>query len=191
MSYTPPYRGVTVILVELVILKGCDMEKIYVLRGKGTNFFKIGRTSQPVEWRQQQLQTGCPFAIEIYATFPTFWPSEMEKFLHSYLAEFRTNGEWLAVEPEIVDSILSMSATTVDGNGVLSVLEDDHGWKIILREWMRDSSGHIAISASCLTLAEIERECMDVVKSAMGILAKARQQKDSGKSFAKRAAKPE
>lgn len=167
------------------------MEKIYVLRGKSTNFFKIGRTSQPVEWRLQQLQTGCPFEIEIYATFPTFWPAEIEKFLHTYLAEFRASGEWFNVEPEIVDSVLSMSATTVEGNGALAVLESTQGWKIILREWTHDSEGHIAIGTNCLTLTEIERECLDIIKSAMGIIAKARQHKDLGKPFAIRFTKPE
>lgn len=167
------------------------MEKIYVLRGRGTNFFKIGRTSQSIESRIQQLQTGCPFEIEVYATFPTFWPAEMEKFLHAYLSEFRTSGEWFNVEQEILDSALAMPTSAVDGNGVLGIAEDADGWKIILLDWTRDGGGRIAIGASCLTLAEVERECLDVIRSAMGIIAKARQRKESSRPFAVRFAKSE
>lgn len=167
------------------------MEKIYVLRGKDTNFFKIGRTSQLVETRVQQLQTGCPFEIEVYVTFPTFWPAETEKFLHAYLDEFRASGEWFNVEPEILDSALAMPISTVEGNGLLGIVEGIDGWKIVLRAWARDEAGRVTVGASCLTLAEIERECMDIIRSTMGIIAKARQRKESGQSFAVRFIKPE
>lgn len=155
------------------------MEKIYVLRGKGTNFFKIGRTSQSVDSRIQQLQTGCPFEIEVYATFPTFWPAEMEKFLHAYLDEFRSSGEWFSVEPEILDSVLAMSPRTMEGNGIFTVVESAHGWHIALNEWSQTEFG-ILIGSSCATVGEIEYQCMRIVQSAMGIIAKAREHKAAG-----------
>ncbi|TXH46399.1 MAG: GIY-YIG nuclease family protein [Desulfurellales bacterium] len=185
LQLTPPFIGCKRNfgwINAITFLKDGDevMEKIYILRGKETNFFKVGRTSQPVELRIQQLQTGCPFEIEVYATFPTFWPAEMEKFLHSYLVEFRASGEWFAVEPEIIDSVLAMPTGTTEGNGVFSVVESVHGWHIALNEWSQ-SEDAVLVGSSCVTVDEIEYQCLRIIQSAMGIIAKARQHKAAGR----------
>lgn len=104
----------------------------------------------------------------------------MEKFLHAYLSEFRSSGEWFSVEPEIIDSVLAMHNSTLEGNGVFTVIEDGSGWKIALNRWMKTEDDHVVITPGCITVNELEYECLQIIRSAMGIIAKARQHKANG-----------
>lgn len=143
------------------------METIYVLRGKNTNFFKIGRTTQPVIDRVRQLQTGCPFEIEIYQTFQTFWAAETEKMLHSYLSDFRVSGEWFDADPGIIDSVLGTPQLNI-----FDVTEDHNGLVI--------SVGRVAISSSCKTFGELEGECLRLIRELLAIRDKAQSRRLSG-----------
>lgn len=151
------------------------MENIYILRGKGTNLFKIGRTANPVETRVKQLQTGCPFEIEIHATFPTCWPSETERYYHRYLAQYRTVGEWFDVEPAVIDGMLRVPTLFVEGNGPIGVDIAWDGWQLVINECSHNETGQIVLGGKCLTASEIEHECLRMIQSLFGVIEKARK----------------
>jgi hypothetical protein len=78
-----------------------------------------------------------------------------------------------------LDSVLAMPTSTIEGNGVFSVVESVHGWHIALNEWSQNEDG-VLVGSSCMTVGEIEYQCLRIVRSAMGIIAKARQHRASG-----------
>lgn len=76
---------------------------VYVIRATGTDQVKIG-SSRDVPRRLRQLQTSCPFALEIAGTRAAGDFRQLESELHKSFREFRsaTGGEWFGVEPEAI-----------------------------------------------------------------------------------------
>jgi hypothetical protein len=70
---------------------------VYVFHAINTKFFKIGFSSnyERIEKRLSEIQTGCPFELEIVASFRTFHHRYIEKFLHIMFDEYRIRNEWL------------------------------------------------------------------------------------------------
>lgn len=69
---------------------------VYVMWAKGANRIKIGHSFSPKD-RLRAIQTGCPFPVEILATWPG--SQELERRIHRYLSQFRQVGEWFEVPP--------------------------------------------------------------------------------------------
>ena len=77
---------------------------------------KIGITNRPTHLgRLQQLQTGNPFNLHVYAEFPvnSWHVKEKEDNIHKTLSSKRMKGEWFNIHPrqaiEIVKSELGIN----------------------------------------------------------------------------------
>lgn len=78
---------------------------IYFLRAGG--FVKIGKASGSASIRVAQLQTGCPYQIEVIATIPG--GLELERSLHRRFKSLRARGEWFHATTELLSAIDSMA----------------------------------------------------------------------------------
>jgi len=88
-------------------LKTTDVGTLYILRATTTDFYKIGFSSNPdhAETRKRNLQTGCPFKLEIVLSVNTFYFRYIEKFLHIVYSSQNTQGEWFELSGTDVDNI--------------------------------------------------------------------------------------
>ena len=70
---------------------------IYIITCKGSKRIKIGYSAEP-DKRLAQLQTGSPYELSLFAT----WPGtvENERQAHEALASYRCGGEWFEIEPD-------------------------------------------------------------------------------------------
>lgn len=77
---------------------------IYVIGNLKQKVCKIGFSTQPKK-RLSQIQTGCPFPVEILAMFKG--TMKAEKMLHrKYQAyKFRNNGEWFHLDEALEEAI--------------------------------------------------------------------------------------
>jgi hypothetical protein len=81
----------------------------YIVRATLTRLYKIGRTMD-IAARLAELRTGSPDALELVASFPEDYESE----LHAKFAAFRRHGEWFAESPELVDFLNTPQLTNED-----------------------------------------------------------------------------
>lgn len=91
---------------------------IYVIQATGTDYFKVGYTSD-IDKRLQTLQIGCPHKLKIIATLDAGEYTETtEKFIHTLLRPYRVRGEWFQlieyVELDEDDSILLKIKSLID-----------------------------------------------------------------------------
>lgn len=115
-------------------------DKIYVISARGTDFYKIGQTSANVQTRFDELQTGCPYKLEIELKMPG--GEDVERRLHQHFADQRHRGEWFEFQQlprqqirAIVENEMSLSEqmmrSLVDGEtwgvggGLFGVLLED------------------------------------------------------------------
>lgn len=84
--------------------------EIYLMYSFGTDAHKIG-VSKNSEKRIKQLQTGCPYQIEIKSIFKTYRPFKVETALHNRFLKHKRNydgdpisGEWFQLPiSEVID----------------------------------------------------------------------------------------
>lgn len=81
-------------------------EIVYFLRAG--DFVKIGKTTGSPSSRISQLQTGCPFPIEVIATIPGVLKNE--RALHVRFAHLRAHGEWFHADKSLLSFISDVSA---------------------------------------------------------------------------------
>ena len=69
---------------------------------------KIG-ISSTLKTRVKQIQTGCPFPIEVIKTSQRSYPFaiDAEKFLHEELKSYRSIGEWFLLHSDQVDTLFA------------------------------------------------------------------------------------
>jgi len=91
MSLKPTYED-----IELPPFKGT----VYFIRAKGTDLYKIGKTTVSVEKRVSSIQTGCPHELEVVASYDTNDPSRDEAMEHDLHQAFHHKGEWFKLPPE-------------------------------------------------------------------------------------------
>ena len=80
---------------------------IYFLRMRGTTYVKIGYTSRDeIEFRLNELQTGCPRRLEIAALIDG--DESIESDLHRQAWQYRTDGgqEWFDLSAEVINKLL-------------------------------------------------------------------------------------
>jgi len=68
------------------------------------NAVKIGMSTRPVRLgRLQQLQTGFPYHLHVYAEFPVYRHRirNKEKNIHKTLEKYKMKGEWFNLHPKI------------------------------------------------------------------------------------------
>lgn len=66
---------------------------LYLLKARGTNRYKIGRSKNPLA-RHQALKNQSPYPLEIISTFYTLDAITDEIRLHEHFGDFRVYGEW-------------------------------------------------------------------------------------------------
>jgi hypothetical protein len=74
--------------------------EVYLMYSSGVDAYKIG-VSKNSEKRLKQLQTGCPYQIELKSVFKTYRPFRVETALHNRYLQYKHNydgdpisGEW-------------------------------------------------------------------------------------------------
>lgn len=77
---------------------------VYIIIAKGTPRIKIG-WSADVSKRVKELQTGCPYPIEVLNEIETECSTERE--LHKALQEYRVHGEWFELPEHVVEFLQS------------------------------------------------------------------------------------
>jgi hypothetical protein len=77
--------------------------------------YKIGK-SKDVRKRVASLQTASPYLIELVCAVETSDMDFLERWLHGFYKEYRTNGEWFELPEHVVDSVV---------DDMLTPLEDD------------------------------------------------------------------
>ena len=57
------------------------MKYVYLFNLEGTNIYKIGNSMHP-EKRQKEIQTSCPFKVNIVCRFKSQYSTQIETALH-------------------------------------------------------------------------------------------------------------
>lgn len=78
-----------------------SLGKVYVI-GYGS-YVKIGFTERTVKGRVNNLKTGIPEEVQVYAVLPGV--KMLERALHRHFKKFRLEGEWFRNEGELADWI--------------------------------------------------------------------------------------
>ena len=81
--------------MEKLVSRSLPNHSVYVIREIGTGTVKIGKTRGNPQGRLRELQTGCPYQLELIAVLsPNEHPGE--KVLHARCAQWRirAGGEW-------------------------------------------------------------------------------------------------
>ena len=77
---------------------------VYVLNTKGFEFVKIG-FAKNLKQRMSNIQSGCPYEINLFtcAHAPNY--REVEKYLHNYFSGFNSYGEWFSLDGDQLDCL--------------------------------------------------------------------------------------
>ena len=121
-------------------------EYVYIV--KSGDWFKIGQTTFNVNSRLNDLQTGNPIKIELYAVYnfdnARSKAQQYERVLHSMFRHQRGIGEWFYLSPDdllkINDYCLKHGATVRRGTATCSPISHMklRVWRVISK-WMRDA----------------------------------------------------
>jgi len=81
--------------------------RLYVI--KCNEFYKIGMTSDLVEYRMKYMQIGNPYQLEIIASYKGNNIPSKEKYLHKMFFKKREHGEWFKlneIDLEVIESYM-------------------------------------------------------------------------------------
>lgn len=81
-------------------------QMVYFIRAE-SGHIKIGISHHPKK-RMWDLQTACPFELELIGAVRTADAASYEKAIHEYFAAHRVQGEWFRPDPEIESYIESL-----------------------------------------------------------------------------------
>lgn len=87
-------------------LRQTGQEVVYFL--KAGNFIKIGKSTGSPAGRVFELQTGCPFPIEVIGYIPGGY--ELERKLHKSFAMCHAHGEWFHAKRELTDYVSQVTS---------------------------------------------------------------------------------
>ena len=94
-----------------------SVKKLYLIRIPELNISKIGVSENPNK-RIKQLQTGCPYKLEISKVFESKYTTKVETTLHSRFSHFKVdeeihnlNGEWFCLPIAEVVNFLDICKT--------------------------------------------------------------------------------
>lgn len=82
---------------------------------------KIGKAKNP-ERRLRELQTSCPYALELRQKRQTETARAVEQYLHGYFSRYRRRGEWFDIPPSERD--FEIPPRVEDGQPSTRPLED-------------------------------------------------------------------
>jgi hypothetical protein len=77
-----------------------NIPKVYLLKiiNNDKPLYKIGYTTNTVEKRVKNIQTGCPYKISIIDVYLSEYSKVIEKTLHNILSHKKINGEWFELD---------------------------------------------------------------------------------------------
>lgn len=84
----------------------------YVVVGKGTGLYKIGRTTGDPKARLQTMQTGSPVPLELVIVLDH---PRWEDVLHHHYAGKRRQGEWFELDARDLRQIRAWVSTSTSG----------------------------------------------------------------------------
>lgn len=87
--------------------------QIYLIKAQDINLYKIG-ISKNAKNRLKQLQTGCPYLLEIIDVYyPTKFPYKVEKVMHRSMSIYKKDenetsliGEWFDLKNDDIKNFL-------------------------------------------------------------------------------------
>lgn len=85
-----------------------ELEKsgyVYFLQARG-NLFKVGSTRMPPLTRKATLQTGCPFALRLYAYLHFQNCKKKERSFHKAFKSYKMINEWFRIKPLVVEEMI-------------------------------------------------------------------------------------
>ena len=85
-------------------LKTLKKSYVYLICDPAQDLYKIGVTRNLYSKRMKQLQTGNGTELHLIKFYETFYPFNMEKYLHSKFQEKREHGEWFRLNIEDISS---------------------------------------------------------------------------------------
>lgn len=83
---------------------------LYIIRCN--EFYKIGMTSDLVEYRMKYMQIGNPYKLEIVATYQSGNIPRKEKELHKLFKSKNKHGEWFKldeVDLEVIEDFMTFA----------------------------------------------------------------------------------
>lgn len=124
---------------------------LYILGARNVDVVKVGITTNKIQRRMQQLQTGCPYKLFLLR-FLMFPKKEnlfkYEKCVHFFLESYKLSGEWFKLPPiEMLDEVLFKVAdyaiSKKDWYGLEPEEEEDPS-DIAYSQWLIDTDpeGH-------------------------------------------------
>jgi hypothetical protein len=66
--------------------------------------YKIGYTTNSVNKRIRELQTGCPYKITLVETYSSEYANKIETTLHNFFSHKNTYGEWFDLDIQDVNN---------------------------------------------------------------------------------------
>lgn len=101
----------------MTILRPIPMPHVYVVTG-GPKHVKIGMSTD-VQRRLAEIQTGCPYRVDLLRSWPTRDARKIEARAHTLLGKYRAAGEWFGLPaPVAVQAV----AALVDGAPIASIV---------------------------------------------------------------------
>lgn len=70
--------------------------------------YKIGHTKHKLQKRLSQLQTGCPYEINIMETFDSKHGQLIERTLHNVYSHAQMHGEWFNLDISIEAKFINL-----------------------------------------------------------------------------------
>ena len=79
---------------------------IYLVRCKGFDFYKIGISKISAAHRLANLQTGCPFDLEVLHVGYAIGYKSIEVLLHNKYRQYSERGEWFKLNDKLVSDVI-------------------------------------------------------------------------------------
>lgn len=79
---------------------------VYVINAVGTDLYKIGLTRRPLTERIAQLQTACPYDLELAFAIKAKRADSLEREIQRFCAPWHRRGEWYELPHDFLGEIL-------------------------------------------------------------------------------------
>ena len=94
-----------------VAIKTHELPMVYVLTTPNFQYLKIGK-SRDFKQRLVNIQSGCPFDLDLWLAIRTPKPSKVECRLHALMKHAHVRGEWFSPKPRDLDYLLDFFQDT-------------------------------------------------------------------------------
>ena len=98
---------------------------IYIFGNNVKQSYKVGISKNP-DKRIKQLQTGCPFSINVVYKIETPHARKVESWFHQDYSDLNTSGEWFLLNPEDLTKAKKYILETVDYFDYVEKFEKDY-----------------------------------------------------------------